>query len=566
MRRILILVGIATAVVMTAVAVFLLSTLPPRALQPVTQGERRSVALGAYHVHSSRSDGSGTVEEIAASAKSAGLDFVVLTDHGDATAPIEAPRYVDGVLLIDGVEINTDAGHVVAMDLRRASVYPLAGDARDVVEDIHRLGGWAIAAHADSPQPGLRWRGSQMPVDGVEWLNVDSEWRSHTFSNVAATALRSTIRGPESVASLFRAPAPGLSRWDLLQRGGGSVGLAAVDAHARLGADDEEWGSLARLRFPSYTGLFRSVAQVVVLPSPLTGHADTDGKVLQQSLRAGRSYTIIRAFADVVPAIDFEASTHVGRLQMGAHVPPEFGGTLTADVQAAIPARVDLLRDGRILQSSQDRVQFQIPPASGAYRVEAYLPGHRMPWLVTNPIYFDRPVVTPPAKPIAAPPQGLRVPVASWRIEAASTSRGAIERDGDDALQWSYQLGAGTPAGQFVALATDASGTAALDRIAITATSQTPMRLSLQVRVPGGRDGRRWRKSLYFDTDPRTYVVALSELDPVERGSPLRPVVARVQSVLLVIDTVNAAPGTSGRVRVHDVKLITAPEAPRSAR
>ena len=87
------------------------------------------------------------------------------------------------------------------------------------------------------------------------------------------------------------------------------------------------------------------------------------------------------------------------------------------------------------------------------------------------------------------------------------------------------------------------------------------MRLSLQVRVPGGRDGRRWRKSLYFDREPRTYVVSLSELEPVERGSMLRPIVARVQSVLLVIDTVNAQPGSSGIVHLKDVTLITAPSS-----
>jgi len=77
--------------------------------------------------------------------------------------------------------------------------------------------------------------------------------------------------------------------------------------------------------------------------------------------------------------------------------------------------------------------------------------------------------------------------------------------------------------------------------------------------VPGGRDGRRWRKSLYLDRELRTYVVSLADLEPVERGSSLRPIVARVQSVLLVVDTVNATPGSSGVVRIRDVTLVTAP-------
>ena len=48
---------------------------------------------GAYHVHTTRSDGSGTLDEIAAAAARAGLHFVILTDHGDGTRPPDPPVY-----------------------------------------------------------------------------------------------------------------------------------------------------------------------------------------------------------------------------------------------------------------------------------------------------------------------------------------------------------------------------------------------------------------------------------------------------------------------------------------
>jgi hypothetical protein len=124
-----------------------------------------------------------------------------------------------------------------------------------VIDDVHRLGGWAVAAHPDSPRQNLRWRGQPLGVDGVEWLNVDSEWRSHTASAITATALRSAVRGPEAIASLFRSPPPGLARWDTMQRARPVVGLAAVDAHARLGADDASWGRAASVRFPLVCGI-----------------------------------------------------------------------------------------------------------------------------------------------------------------------------------------------------------------------------------------------------------------------------------------------------------------------
>jgi hypothetical protein len=562
MRRILIFIALATAVVMAAVAVFVVSTLPPRAARPAAAANRSTLAVGAWHVHSSRSDGSGSMEEIAAAASGAGLDFVILTDHGDGTRPPDPPRYLHDVLIIDAVEINTENGHLVALNLQNPSSYPLAGEARDVLDDIHRLGGWAVAAHPDSPRPNLRWRGPLTGVDGVEWLNVDSEWRSHTTTEIAASALRSVVRGPEAIASLFRAPSPGLARWDMMQRARPVVGLAAVDAHARLGADDSSWGRAASVKFPSYAALFRSVVQAVPLSGARSGSAATDAEAILDGLRAGRSYSIVRAFVELFPSLEFGVTTpQTERIGMGGHVPPGVAGAIVAEIPGLPSTRVDLVRDGRVVKSGQGRLAFDAPGTSASYRVEAYMPGHRVPWLVSNPIYFDRENATPvPGN--AAPKtslQGLRVPQDSWRIEANATSRGSIGTDAGGGVVLSYRLGEGAPAGQYVALATDASGASALDRIAITATSDTPMRLSLQVRVPGGRDGRRWRKSLYLDRETRTYVVSLGDLEPVERGSLLRPIVAKVQSVLLVIDTVNASPGSSGVVKIRDVTLVTTP-------
>jgi len=56
----------------------------------------------------------------------------------------DPPAYRSGVLCLDGVEISTTGGHLVAVDMP-PSPYPLGGEARDVVEDVKRLGGFSIA-------------------------------------------------------------------------------------------------------------------------------------------------------------------------------------------------------------------------------------------------------------------------------------------------------------------------------------------------------------------------------------------------------------------------------------
>src|SRR5262245_37017489 len=112
-------------------------TLPPRSAR-LTAPVSATIVYGAYHVHTSRSDGTGTVDSVAAAAARAELKFVIFTDHGDGTRVPDPPTYKNGVLCLDAVEIGSTDGHVVALNLRGASPFPIAGSARDVVEDIHR--------------------------------------------------------------------------------------------------------------------------------------------------------------------------------------------------------------------------------------------------------------------------------------------------------------------------------------------------------------------------------------------------------------------------------------------
>src|SRR5688572_29739690 len=144
------------AAVLAAAFVFALFPLPARPLVMRTPATPSPVARGSFHIHTDRSDGSGSPDAVAAAAARAGLNFIVLTDHGDGTRKPDPPHYHSGVLVIDGVELSTQAGHYIAIDLPQTP-YPLRGEARDVIDDVRRLGGFGIVAHPDSTKPGLRW-------------------------------------------------------------------------------------------------------------------------------------------------------------------------------------------------------------------------------------------------------------------------------------------------------------------------------------------------------------------------------------------------------------------------
>ena len=187
--------------------------LPPRAIViPADAGTARPVR-GVLHVHTDRSDGTGTPDTVAAAAARAGLSFVVFTDHGDASAEPSAPVYRHGVLCIDAVEISSDHGHVLALGLPRMP-FVVGGAGRDVLEDIARFGGMSILAHPTSARPSLRWTGGDAGFDGVEWLNGDSEWRDEPALALARAAWTYWLRPAESLASLLDRPVEALGLWD----------------------------------------------------------------------------------------------------------------------------------------------------------------------------------------------------------------------------------------------------------------------------------------------------------------------------------------------------------------
>jgi len=547
-----------TAALVAAVAFYIALTVPP-ASRPLTPVPPANVVLGGYHIHSNRSDGSGSVDQIAAAARRAGLGFIVLTDHGDGTRVPDAPAYRDGVLCIDAIEVSSLGGHIVAMGLTSATPFPLAGETVDVVDDVHRFGGWAVAAHPDSPKPELRWTAAGAPYDAIEWLNVDSEWRDNRVRQLLRTALWSLVRPSEAVVSLFERPARTLQRWDSAMVARPVVSLAAVDAHAHglLGwTDSEDNQTRVLLSMPSYEHLFRALAQAVVLNAPLSGDAKTDAASVLNALAAGHSFSIVRGIASPA-ALEFSAEQNGVRFAMGDRTLMVGSvGIIRATVPQAPNARVEIKHNGRSIATGKGSATFSGGITEGGYRVEVFDEGFAVPWIVSNAIYAGDSTETPiapepaPSTPMFDVPQ----PDQGWGVEKEPSSTGVWSKD-QEAVRFVYRLGPGKPAGQFAALASTISGTQGVDRVEFTAHASVPMRVSVQVRLPGGQAGQRWRRSVYLDQTPRTYVLRLRDFESAERPTTLRPFVARVQTLLFVIDTLNTTPGSEGTFWISKVRL-----------
>jgi hypothetical protein len=528
--------------------------LPPRAPAPGAAAAESPRALGgAIHVHTSRSDGTGTVDDVAAAAARAGLDFVIVTDHGDGTRESVAPQYRGGVLVIDAVEISTRHGHVLALGLPQAP-YPLKGEARDVVEDVARLGGFTIAAHPVSGKPELDWRDWTVPVDGVEWLNGDSEWRDESAWTLARALLTYPARPVETLSSLLDRPVETLRQWDRLTQQRPVVAVAGADAHARIGLRSlgEPYDNSSSLHMPAYDRSF-SLFSNVIPDLALAGDPVADARAVLAAIRAGRLYSRVDALGHA-PLV-FTRSTD------------KTDTVLRVEVQGALDARVDLWKDGEVVASGAASGFAHTTDAPGVYRVEVSRSGAPgappIPWIVSNPMYVGRQAAAPPAARAPRPasavmPRYSNGPAEGWTIEASVASAAAIDvvkgsRGTELALR--YAIGGAASAGPFAAFAfTPGPDLARADRLVFTARADRPMRLSVQLREPAGETGYRWQRSVYVATEPRDVTVYFDDLRPEGATPRDLPTLASVDSVLLVVDTTNTPLGGSGRIWIDDVR------------
>ena len=518
----------AAAGLLAAAVLFLLVTLPATPvrlpLDHIDASLRARTVAGAYHIHTNRSDGAADKSEVAAAAARAGLQFAIFTEHGDGTRGFDPPVYLHGVLCIDGVEISTNGGHYVALGLR-PNAYPLGGEASTVVEDVARLGGFGIAAHPYHPKQELAWTDWNAPIDGIEWINADSEWRDEGNGALARVAVAYFVRPGPALASIFDRPSATLDRWDALSKRRRVVALAAADAHggARSRAADEI-APRAGLG-PSYDASFGSLSNRVLLERPFNGDAAHDTRLLMEAIRRGDVYTVVDAISpDVV-------------LGIGSR-------TMSWTSSSELPSTPESFDDGE-----RQRLEVHAERAPGNPPV---------PWILTN---WQGPVPVQALSPVPALSDAVPFALTSaWRIESDPESSGRVSGT-ETLVSVEYRLAGGERRSQFVGAAADLEVDAPFDTIAFRGRAATPMRVSVQLRFRP--DDRRWMKSVYLAPEERDVTIRLDDLAPAEKGNAPIPPVGTARSLLLVVDLVNALPGARGSFSVSDLRVAKSPSAPR---
>lgn len=333
---------------------------------------------GALHMHTTYSDGTGTVSDLAAAAARAGLRWIIITDHDDTRAQAEQGWYAD-VAVIAGYEITPDRNHylVAGLDELVSRKQPPANYVRKVAEK----GGIGIVAHPDEKvtheltEP-YRWddwgiRG----FDGIELWNYMSEWiekytRRRRYFNFFFPQL------------IVRGPTKDTLRWwdDLAVEGERVTGVVGVDAHAtRVNSFGRTWEV-----YP-YERLFNTLTDYVVLNEPLSNDFNTATQQILDAIKDGRVLMANRTWGDAAE-MSFVARLNDGQMLTAGAVAP-LNDHAIIDFLAPKPARITLYRNGSSIAAAKGVRAFTFDVREpGHYRIEARRWGQL--WLMTNHIHL----------------------------------------------------------------------------------------------------------------------------------------------------------------------------------
>lgn len=342
---------------------------------------------GNIHIHSSYSDGSLEIEDIAGRAHLAGLEFIIITDHHTLKGRYEEKEgYIRQVLVLIGMEANYKKNHYLCLDVEEEA----AGndeDPQQVIDEVNRQKGIGIIAHPFEKGSAVfengaayEWTDWQVTgFQGIEIWNFTSQWKDHVTSICKGLVL---VFYPHAA---LPGPCPrALAKLDEYQRQGKKIfATGGSDAHGYT----MKIGMLKVLVSP-YEESFRCINVHVLTELPLTGEAQADRKAIYQAIRKGRLWVGYDYF---INSRDFRFYMEAGgqRWQMGESVP--LGRDLKARVLTSRAARVKLIRNGRKVADSSGLEHVFNCTDRGVYRVEVYhryLLGHR-PWIFSNSIWVD---------------------------------------------------------------------------------------------------------------------------------------------------------------------------------
>lgn len=374
---------------------------------------------GVMHSHSYLShDSDGRPSDIAAAARRAGLDFILMTDHyagpqNQAAINDGVRGEQGGVLFVVGAETNVG---LMPFFLGRAAI-DLNKPTSEIIADLNRAGALVFIVHPDEPRD---W--SLPGYTGMEIYNLHADAKKSKLTrwDLLWETWWSMDQYPMLVYhQIFREPVEFLRIWDGLTPKRKVVGIAGNDAHQNNGLrfvvtprQTVELRDTAKLDKPPLHEFSNGMllwllrrAEHDFTPGRTLYRLDADlywrsfqfvnthllakeksESALKEALGAGHCYVSFDWLCSAT-GLSFVAESQRGSVLMGDDLPFEAG--IVLKLTSPVKARFTLLRNGApVFETESDHFEYAVTEP-GVYRLEGHLPvrGEWWPWVYANPIY-----------------------------------------------------------------------------------------------------------------------------------------------------------------------------------
>ena len=340
--------------------------------------------VGSIHMHSTFSDGTGEILDIARFADEVGLDFIMLTDHNTLRALQEGfEKWYGNTLLLVGCEINDkeNKNHYLAFGIDEA--FSTRTPAKKYVAKVKELGGIGFLAHPHEKRkhkehpayPWVEW--DTEDFTGIEIWNHMSEWVENLTEDNKYRSFLHPLR------TIIAPPKETLKVWDELSLKRKIVGIGGIDAHAHK---YNLVGFLEVEIFP-YKVLFKSIRTHILINEAIKkGKSIKDIETakwqIYNSLKEGRCF-VANDYVAESKGFRFYAEIENNKYQMGDTVPDHKNIKLKIFLPG-ISAEIRLLRNGHILETNNGIDAEFIVNKKGAYRIEVY--NEQRAWIFSNHI------------------------------------------------------------------------------------------------------------------------------------------------------------------------------------
>ncbi len=376
-------------------------------LFPRPRAEKGSVRVpfreGVIHIHSSHSNGAGSLEEIGSAAHELGLDFAIVTDHDTFRGRREeGEKTVGHTDVYVEAEMSTPAGHLLCFLPPAETNLPTDAQLKErcwkhYLGDSH-VGMFTVTAHPNHPKSP--WTRLEKFADGTEPLNLDVLWRSHLDESPLAFLLSAAIYPFQNYVGILRIlnfPEKDRKAWDTMNTlSTGRFGLLGSDAHGVL-----PLGSRLKVKWPGYRESFMMGTNVVFGEVP-SGDLVARKTSLYDGIRQGRGAMLLRPVGPFA-GNDWRVECGAGKGRSGSRLTaPVVGGkcTSTVEIPSDFPFEtvIRLYRNGELVSENSDAARPLVATLDrpGTYRVEVWARmGTRLgvflrgvvPYVLYNPIY-----------------------------------------------------------------------------------------------------------------------------------------------------------------------------------